>query len=88
MCEIPALVPCAESSTIMESTDPPTPSPDATTAFERGLEELIITAFGSGAAIEGTWKIRGPVSDAPNWRVKIEKVPPEERMFEPTFLEE
>ncbi|MFC6716013.1 hypothetical protein ACFQGT_17860 [Natrialbaceae archaeon GCM10025810] len=72
----------------MESTDPPTPAPDATVAFEQELEEMILTAFGRGAAVEGTWTISGPVADAPDWHVTIEKVPPAERTFDPTLLDE
>lgn len=72
----------------MESTPPSKPSADATNTFEHELGELILTAFGRGAAVEDTWEIASAVSDAPNWRVTIEKVPPANLTYEPTFLEE
>ncbi|MCU4744709.1 hypothetical protein OB955_19705 [Halobacteria archaeon AArc-m2/3/4] len=72
----------------MEPTPPSNSSDDPTTAFENDLGELILAAYGRGAAIEDTWKIDGPVSDAPNWRVTIEKVPPEDLTYDPTILEE
>ncbi|PGF14226.1 hypothetical protein CP556_24785 [Natrinema sp. CBA1119] len=72
----------------MEATDPSEPFADVTTAFEHDLQELILTAFGRGADIEGTWEIASSVSDAPNWRMTIEKISPTESTYEPTFLEE
>ncbi|WP_276253220.1 hypothetical protein [Halomontanus rarus] len=72
----------------MEATPPSKPSADATNTFEHELSELVLAGFGCGAAIEDTWEIASTVSDAPNWRVTIEKVPPENLTYEPTCLEE
>jgi hypothetical protein len=73
---------------IMESNHPPHSPKDATAAFEHELQDLVLTAFGHGAAVEGTWEITAPATDAPNWDVKIEKHPADNRSFEPTALEE
>ncbi len=73
---------------IMDANRPSSPSTEATTAFEHDLTELLLSAFGCGAAIENTWTIPAPVSSAPDWKVTIEKIPPEDRGYEPTFLEE
>lgn len=72
----------------MEANPPSEPSAEATAVFERDLSELIRAAFGHGAAIEDTWEITSSVSDAPNWRVTVEKMPADEVTYEPEFLEE
>lgn len=62
---------------------------DATQQFERDLGDLIAAAFGRGAAIERTWEVTMPATDAPNWRVTIEKTYSEEApAYEPQFLDE
>ncbi|WP_226008059.1 hypothetical protein [Natrinema salinisoli] len=76
-----ALIPLS----IMEANHPST---DASATFEHELKELIISAYGRGVTIEDMWEFPGPVSDAPNWRVTIEKVPPAERTYDPSLLEE
>ncbi|ELY56186.1 hypothetical protein C491_14602 [Natronococcus amylolyticus DSM 10524] len=72
----------------MESNHSPHSTRDATAAFEHELQDLVLTAFGHGAAVEGTWEIVSPAADAPNWGVTIEKDTPDDRRFEPTVLEE
>lgn len=72
----------------MESNHSPHSPNDATTAFEHELQDLVLTAFGQGAAVEGTWEIISPATDAPNWDVRIEKHTPGNHSFEPTVLEE
>lgn len=70
-------------------TDPPSkPSADATPAFEDELRAVLLAAFGRGITVETTWEIDSAVSDAPNWRVTIEKVPPAESTYDPSLLEE
>lgn len=64
------------------------PAADATTAFEHALREVILSAYSAGATVETTLEIDAPVSDAPNWRVTIEKEPPAERSYDPALLEE
>ncbi|RKD87983.1 hypothetical protein ATJ93_4469 [Halopiger aswanensis] len=60
-----------------------------TEAFERDLEELIITAFSRGATVEGNWEIQIPVTDAPNWSVTITKHSLDEQSgYEPNLLDE
>lgn len=44
---------------------------DSSAAFERKLADLIATAFARGTAVERTWTVTVPVSDAPNWTVEI-----------------
>lgn len=61
---------------------------DTMAAFEHELRELILSAYGRGTTVEDTWEITSPVSDAPNWRVTIEKVPPAEQTYDPSLLEE
>lgn len=72
----------------MESNPPTTSATDTTTAFEHALEELILSAYGRGVPVEDAWEIDAPVSDAPSWRVTIEKESPAERTYEPSLLEE
>lgn len=72
----------------MAADHPSNPSADATTAFDDELEELILSAYSGGATVEKTVEIDAPVSDAPNWRVTIEKVPPADRSYDPSLLEE
>ncbi|WP_436348702.1 hypothetical protein [Natronorubrum sp. FCH18a] len=72
----------------MDTNHPSKSAGDAIGAFEHELRELILSAYSRGTAIEDTWEINSPVSDAPNWRVTIEKVPPGERTYDPSLLEE
>jgi len=71
----------------MDADRPSTPV-DPSTEFEYQLEELVLSAYGRGATVETTLEFDGPVSDAPGWRVTIEKVPPVERTYDPTLLDE
>ena len=48
-------------------TDESRNSGEATAAFERDLEALILQAFARGVPIERTWTVTIPVSDAPDW---------------------
>lgn len=65
------------------------PKTDATQQFEHDLRELIMTSFADGAQLEDTWTITVPVTDAPNWRVTIEKTyTDEDPAYEPRFLKE
>ena len=67
----------------------PDSNTQVTDTFEDDLSELILTAFGHGADIEGEWTIDVPVSAAPNWMVTIEKRPDdEEPSYEPTMLDD
>ncbi|MFC7212540.1 hypothetical protein ACFQO4_00360 [Saliphagus sp. GCM10025334] len=85
---VPSVITALTPLSIMEANHPSTSSTDASAAFEHELKDLIISAYGRGAAVEHTWEFPGPVSDAPNWRVTIEKVPPAERTYDPSLLEE
>lgn len=70
------------------AADQSSTSVHATTAFEHALREVILSAYSAGATVETTLEIDAPVSDAPNWRVTIEKEPPAERSYDPSLLEE
>lgn len=72
----------------MDTNRPSKSAGDAMAAFEHELRELILSAYSRGTTIEDAWEINSPVSDAPNWRVTIEKVPPAERTYDPSLLEE
>ena len=58
----------------------------ATARFERDLESLVLEAFASGAAIEGTWEIELPVESAPDWTVEVSKT--RASAYTPPFVDE
>lgn len=72
----------------MDANPPSDSTADAIPSFEGELCELILAAYGRGTPVENTWEIDSGISDAPNWRVIIEKVPPAEREYTPSLLEE
>lgn len=72
----------------MDAHHPSDPVTDPTTAFEADLADLVLSAYSCGAVVENTVEIDAPASDAPNWRVTIEKVPPVERSYDPSLIDE
>lgn len=73
----------------MDTDPPPETRATATATFERELETLLVDAFARGAAVENTWDVTVPVSDAPDWSVTIEKRKSDDRpSYDPTCLDE
>ncbi|WP_227380428.1 hypothetical protein [Haladaptatus halobius] len=72
----------------MDTTDNLKEASAATAAFENDLKALILGAFADGAAIEGTWEITLPVTDAPNWMIEIAKIRTGDSSYDPEFIEE
>lgn len=61
----------------------------ATVAFEQDLKALLLEAFASGAAVEGTWSINLPVEGVPDWTIQITKHRSEESSVDDLdFIEE
>lgn len=75
-------------SRIMEIDYPSDTRDDVTTEFEQQLADVVLTAFGRGGEIEGTWDVTTPVSAAPNWSVTIVKHVTDDPSYEPEFIEE
>ncbi|MCU4926731.1 hypothetical protein OB905_12195 [Halobacteria archaeon AArc-dxtr1] len=64
-----------------------TSATDITAAFEHDLTDLVATAFGRGAVVEGEWRVGFPVSGTPEWTVTIQKHEPADApKYEPEFL--
>lgn len=62
---------------------------EAAVAFERALEDLVLSSYADGVPVEGTWDVTVPVADAPDWTVTIERFDSEETApYQPRFLEE
>ncbi|WP_435156210.1 hypothetical protein [Haladaptatus sp. DFWS20] len=72
----------------MDTTDNLEEASAATAAFESKLKALILESFADGAAIEGTWEIILPLTDAPNWTVEVTKVRTDETSYDPDFIGE
>lgn len=64
------------------------PPADPTEEFQARLAEVLLTAYGRGAIVETTLEIEGPIADAPNWHVTIEKVRPTDRTYDPALLDD
>lgn len=62
---------------------------DATVAFERALERVVLESFTKGVRVAGTWNITVPVTDAPDWTITIKKSYSREApAYDPSLLEE